>query len=160
MLIGIQPIVPLSRSHRRDPSAPLQPTSAAADAPVASPPRNNAPVALGFQCIPSVHIPRIYVIRNTQRRGYPSNVIENSDPVPHCIPEYQDRNVANPGPVLRGRKFTRRITLVFGEISNFALHAPDAPPFRPPLRRRDGRTWNFLRRMFSDDKFATTRGRV
>ncbi|KYN33743.1 hypothetical protein ALC56_12001 [Trachymyrmex septentrionalis] len=29
---------------------------------------------------------------NTQRHGYPSNVIENSGIPSHCIPEYQDKN--------------------------------------------------------------------
>lgn len=154
MLIGIQPIVPLSFPNYRDrfatlaltrynrpqppspPPLPLPPPPLLPVAPLhprsLAPPRNNAPVALGFQCIPSVHIPRIYVIRNTQRRGYPSNVIENSNPVPRRIPEYQDRNVTSVRFYVAAS--LRRIHHfdVFVKISNFILYVH--LPFFPSLK--------------------------
>jgi len=42
-----------------------------------------------------MHTKRAYTayLRDTQRHGYPSNVIENSGIPSYCIPEYQDKNV-------------------------------------------------------------------
>lgn len=107
------------------PVAPLHPRSLA-------PPRNNAPVALGFQCIPSVHIPRIYVIRNTQR-GYPSNVIENSNPVPRRIPEYQDRNVTSVRFYVAASSRRRMNPSLWCFRENIKFHIYVHLPFSPSL---------------------------